>query len=286
MKKRKRKAFWHNIKFKYKLTIINENTLEEVVGIHVSKLNGLSVLLSACVIIFLIAAAIIIFTPLRNYLPGYMDSQTRSRMVTNALRADSLEAALNRQKLYLMNIQDILSGQVKVDTVKSIDSLTDVRAETLMERTKEEEEFRKKYEEQERYNLTAVSESKEAAGLIFYRPTRGVMSTNFNPEQLHFGVDLTASPNENILAALDGTVILSTYTAESGYVIQIQHPQDFITVYKHCGSLMKKTGDKVKGGEVIALVGTSDHKEGEAPHLHFEVWHKGTAINPEKYVVF
>lgn len=283
--RRGRKAFWHNIKFKYKLTIINENTLEEVVGIHVSKLNGLSVLLSACTVIFLIAAAIIAFTPLRNYLPGYMNSEVRSQIVANALRADSLQAALERQSRYVMNIQDILSGQVKADTVQSIDSLTNLRAEKLMERSKKEEEFSKQYEEKERYNLTAVTDVRDAAGLIFYRPLRGVMSAGFNPEKRHFGIDLTASPNESILAALDGTVIMAAYTAEWGYVIQIQHPQNFISVYKHCGSLMKREGEQVKGGEVIALVGKST-EDGDQPHLHFELWHKGNPTNPEKYVVF
>lgn len=283
--RRGRKAFWHNIKFKYKLTIINENTLEEVVGLHVSKLNGLSVLLSACTVIFLIAAAIIAFTPLRNYLPGYMNSEVRSQIVANALRADSLQAALERQSRYVMNIQDILSGQVKADTVQSIDSLTNLRAEKLMERSKKEEEFRKQYEEKERYNLTAVTDVRDAAGLIFYRPLRGVMSAGFNPEKRHFGIDLTASPNESILATLDGTVIMAAYTAEWGYVIQIQHPQNFISVYKHCGSLMKREGEQVKGGEVIALVGKST-EDGNQPHLHFELWHKGNPTNPEKYVVF
>lgn len=283
--RRGRKVFWHNIKFKYKLTIINENTLEEVVGIHVSKLNGLSVLLSACTVIFLIAAAIIAFTPLRNYLPGYMNSEVRSQIVANALRADSLQAALERQSRYVMNIQDILSGQVKADTVQSIDSLTNLRAEKLMERSKKEEEFRKQYEEKERYNLTAVTDVRDAAGLIFYRPLRGVMSAGFNPEKRHFGIDLTASPNESILATLDGTVIMAAYTAEWGYVIQIQHPQNFISVYKHCGSLMKREGEQVKGGEVIALVGKST-EDGNQPHLHFELWHKGNPTNPEKYVVF
>ena len=285
MKKKGRKVFWHNIKFKYKLTIFNENTLEEVVAIHVSKLNGLSVLLATCTVIFLVAAAIIAFTPLRNYLPGYMNSEVRSQIVANALRADSLEQVLERQSRYVMNIQDILSGQVKTDTVQSIDSLTTLRAEQLMERSKEEEEFRKKYEEKERYNLTEVTYTREAAGLIFYRPTRGIMSRDFNPSEGHFGVDLTADPREGVLAALDGTVILATYTADAGYVIQIQHAQNFITVYKHCASVMKKTGDKVKGGEVIALLGNANEKK-ENPQLHFELWHKGNPINPVKYVVF
>ena len=175
--KKARKAFWHNIRFKYKLSIVNENTLEEVVGIHVSKLNGLSVVLVFCAVIFFIASLIIVFTP---------------------LRADSLQAALDRQNRYVINIRDILSGQVKADTVQSIDSLTDLREEELIARSQIEDEFRKQYEARERYNLTAITEAEDAAGFIFYRPVRGVMSTNFNPDNRHFGVDLTASPNETI----------------------------------------------------------------------------------------
>lgn len=283
--KKARKAFWHNIRFKYKLSIVNENTLEEVVGIHVSKLNGLSVLLVFCLVIFFIASLIIVFTPLRNYLPGYMNSEVRAQVVANALRADSLQAALDRQNRYVMNIRDILSGQVKADTVQSIDSLTDVREEELLARSQIEEEFRRQYEAKERYNLTAITEAKDATGFIFYRPVRGVMSTNFNPDNRHYGVDLTASPNETILSVLEGTVIFAGYTPEWGYVIQIQHPQNFISVYKHCNSLMKREGDKVKGGEGIALVGDAINKD-DKPHLHFELWHKGNAVNPEQYVVF
>ena len=110
MPRKRSKAFWNNFKFKYKLTIINENTLEEIVGLRVSKLNGLSVLLSVLAVLFLIAACIIAFTPLRNYLPGYMNSEVRSQIVDNALRVDSLQELLNRQNLYIMNIQDIFSG--------------------------------------------------------------------------------------------------------------------------------------------------------------------------------
>lgn len=285
MKKKRRIAFWHNFKFKYKLTITNENTLEEVVGIHVSKLNGLSVLLTAVTVIFLIAATIIAFTPLRNYLPGYMNSEVRAQVVGNALRADSLQKVLERQAMYIMNIQDIFSGKVRVDSVQSIDSLTSARSEELMERTKQEEEFRKQYEETERYNLTASNDKAAVSGLIFYRPTRGMMSSNFDPDKKHFGIDIAANPNESVLATLDGTVILSSYTAETGYVIQVQHGQDFISVYKHCGSLLKKEGDTVKGGEVIALVGNTGEKT-TGPHLHFELWHKGRAIDPSKYIVF
>ena len=284
-KKKRNKAFWNNIKFKYKLTIINENTLEEVAGIRVSKLNGLSVLLTVITVIFVIAATIIAFTPLRNYLPGYMNSEVRAQIVDNALKVDSLQQLVERQNLYIMNIQDIFSGKIKVDTVQSIDSLTNMRADSLMERTQREEEFRRQYEETEKYNLTSIAEDKGVDGLIFHRPTRGMLTSHFDPNSRHYGVDIAATPNESVLAALDGTVILSTYTAETGYLIEVQHGQDFITVYKHCGSLLKKEGDEVKGGEAIALVGKTGTLT-TGPHLHFELWRKGRAVNPEKYIVF
>lgn len=283
--KNKRKAFWKNVKFKYKLTITNENTLEEIVGIHVSKLNGVSVLLSAVTVIFLIASLIIVFTPLRNYLPGYMDTEVREQVVLNALRADSLQRALEHQRMYIMNIQDILSGTVKVDSVHSIDSLTVVRSEELMERTQAEEEFRKQYEETERYNLTTIDNAPAVTGLIFFRPTRGMVSSDFDANKKHFGIDIAASPNESVLATLDGTVIMATYTADTGYVIQVQHGQNLVSVYKHCGSLLKKVGDTVKAGEAIALVGNTGEKT-TGPHLHFEIWNRGRALDPSKYIVF
>lgn len=286
-KKIRCRAFWHNIKFKYRLTIVNENTLEEVAGLHVSKLNGLSVLLCACTVIFLTAAVIIAFTPLRNYLPGYINSDVRRQIVENALRADSLQQALDRQNRYMMTVRDILSGRVKTDTVASLDSLTDARAEQLMERSREEEEFRRRYEEEERYNLTAVTGAHDAAGMVFFRPLRAAVAVPFNPADKHFGVDLAAGPREGVMAALDGTVVLAAYIAGEGRVVMIQHAQNFLTVYRHCGGLMCASGDQVKGGDVIAL--TQDRKDadgGSHPFFHFELWHGGVPVDPARYVVF
>ena len=285
VKKKRHKAFWSNIKFKYKLTIINENTLEEVVGLRVSKLNGISVLLSVLTVLFLVASVIIAFTPLRNYLPGYMNSEIRAQVVENALRVDSLQQLVDRQNLYIMNIQDIFSGTIRVDTVHNMDSLTTVREDSLMERTQREAEFRKQYEETEKYNLTSITARPDIEGLIFYRPTRGMITDKFDADRKHYGTDIAANTGESVLATLDGTVILSTYTAETGYVIEVQHNQDFISVYKHCSSLLKREGDTVQAGEAIALVGNSGQLT-TGPHLHFELWHKGRAVNPEQYIVF
>lgn len=284
MRKKGRKAFWKNIKFKYKLTIINENTLEEVVGIHVSKLNGFSVLLAACTVIFLLAAIILVFTPLRNYLPGYMNSEVRSQVVTNALKADSLVEALDRQNQYIMNIQDIFSGKVSVDTVQSIDSLTTIRTNELMNRSKEEDDFRRKYEARQKAE-SAAEEDHKLPDLLFFRPTKGIVMKDFAPSRQHYGVDMAAAMDESIVAVMDGKVMLVEQTADKGFLIQIQHEQNFISIYKHCGAPRKKEGDRVKGGEVIALAGTEDEGK-HVSYVHFELWHEGTPIDPAKYVVF
>lgn len=214
-----------------------------------------------------------------------MNSEVRKQIVSNALRVDSLQLLLERQNLYIMNIQDIFSGKVQIDSVRTLDSLTAARKDTLMERTRREEEFRRQYEESEKYNLSTIISQPDVSKMILYRPVRGMVSAHFEPEKKHFGTDIAANPNESILAAMDGTVVLSTYTAETGYVIMLQHNQDFISVCKHCGSLLKKQGEHVRGGEAIALVGNSGTLS-TGPHLHFELWYKGSPVNPEKYIVF
>ena len=284
-KKRRNKAFWNNIKFKYKLTITNENTLEEVAAIRISKLNAIYLLAAMTIVLFVIAAAIITFTPLKNYLPGYMNSETRSQIVKNALRADSLQQALDKQKLYIVNIQDIFKGKIMADTVHSIDSLTNLRTDSLMPPTEREKEFRKQYEATEKYNLISTNKDPSLEGIFLHTPSPGGITTHFNPGAKHYGVDIATRPDENIIAVLDGTVIISSYTPSGGYLIAIQHGQDLVTIYKHCGSLLKNEGDEVKGGEAIAL-GNRIKQLDPHPFLHFELWKRGRPINPEEYIIF
>ncbi len=151
---------------------------------------------------------LLLLSPLyATILPGYMNSEVRAQVVENALRVDSLQQLVDRQNLYIMNIQDIFSGKVRVDSVQSMDTLTTMRKDSLMERTKREEEFRRQYEETEKYNLTSITSQPDVNGLIFYRPTRGMISAHFDAEKKHYGTDIAANPNESVLATLDGTVI-------------------------------------------------------------------------------
>lgn len=285
--KRKKISFWSNFRFKYKISVINENTLEEVAWIRISKLNGLSVFLLVMLFLFMVASLIVAFTPLRNYLPGYMDVSVRSQIVGNAMATDSLEDLLVKQQMYIANIKDILKGDVKADTVHSIDSITHLRADSLMSRTKREEEFRLQYEKEEKYNITNVSMARtDLGGLIFFSPVSGSVIRKFSPGTGHYGVDIAVAASQNVQAVLGGTVIFSGYTADEGYAIIIQHGMDSMSAYKHCGTVLKKVGEQVSAGEVIALTVSAGKKSQSDQWLHFELWHKGKAVNPENFISF
>jgi murein DD-endopeptidase MepM/ murein hydrolase activator NlpD len=138
------------------------------------------------------------------------------------------------------------------------------------------------------YNLSVVDTKNDKDNLTrlhFFPPLKGVVTNPFNAKSGHLGIDVVAPPNEVIVAIADGTVTLSSWTLETGYVIQIQHQNNLISAYKHNSKLLKQSGAQVKAGEAIAIIGNSGELT-TGPHLHFEMWHNGTPINPEQYIVF
>jgi len=120
----------------------------------------------------------------------------------------------------------------------------------------------------------------------FFPPVKGIVSNHFDPARDHFGTDIAGVPNEVVHATLDGTVIFAGWTLETGYVVEIQHDDNLISVYKHNNTVLKPVGSIVKAGEDIALMGTTGELYTTGPHLHFELWYQGQPLDPEKYVIF
>ncbi len=290
LKKRKKKqgfkSFWSRVRFKYKLTFINEDTLEEVWTFRLSQLSAFAVLLVFAFALVSVTAFIIIKTPIRNYLPGYLDVEVRKEIVQNALRADSLERMLEIQHVYLENVARIIGGEVPLDSIRRIDSLARVDADFEIPRGKAEQAFVAQYEEEEKYSLTALNPNPVfTEQAFFYKPVDGVVSSHYQTDIRHFGVDIAASPSESVLATLDGTVVYAGYDPQHGNVIQLQHRNGLVSIYKHNEALLKEPGDHVVAGEAIALVGNTGTLS-TGPHLHFELWYKGVPVNPEEYIAF
>jgi Membrane proteins related to metalloendopeptidases len=281
-----KKSFWHRIRFKYKLSFFNEATLEEVWSFHLSQLSAFVSLALFAFFLIGITSFIIIKTPIRNYLPGYLDVEIRKDIVQNALRADSLERMITIQALYLNNVAGILTGTLPVDSINRIDSLAQLDVNYEIPRSDTEIEFLKTLEEEEKYNLTVLNSSAAVAdGLFFYKPVNGIVSANYEADTKHYGVDIAAELKESVMATLDGTVVFTGIDPNFGNVIQVQHKNGFLSIYKHNELLLKQPGDQVVAGEAIALVGNTGRLS-TGPHLHFELWYRGSPVNPEEYIVF
>jgi len=281
----KKVAFWKKMRFKYKLSFLNENTLEEVFTLRLSRLSGLLTLFAFAAFLIALTSLVIIKTPIRNYLPGYLDSEIRQAMIDNALKVDSLQQQLIVQSKYLNNVNAILRGDMEIEDIHKQDTITD-NSNINLEKSKQTEEFIRNYEEEERYNLSAATASQLLPdNLYFYKPVKGLVSSTINIQEKHYGIDIAAKPKESVLATMKGTVIYAGFDANFGYVINIQHSNGFVSIYKHNALLLKKVGEEVNAGEVIALVGnTGNLSTGE--HLHFELWYKGKPVDPSEYINF
>lgn len=285
-KKTSFKAFWHRIRFKYKLSFFNEGTLEEVWAFRLSQLSAFAMLALFALLLIILTSLIIIKTPIRNYLPGYLPAEVREEIIKNTLRADSLERMVAIQSLYLDNIAAIMNGTKLVDSIQEIDSIAHIDALFDIPKSEKEAAFVAAFEAEEKYNLSLLSPSPSLAGGVFFtKPVNGVISSNYEKDAGHMGIDLVAAQGAPILSTLDGTVIFTGTDPDYGNVIQVQHPDGFISIYKHNEHLLKKVGDAVVAGEAIALIGNSG-KMSTGPHLHFELWHNGRSVNPAEYIAF
>lgn len=280
-------VLWKHVRFKYKLSFFNEGALEEVWSFRISGLSAIATLLVNALFLIAVTSIIIIKTPIRNYLPGVLDAEVREEIMQNALRADSLERMVAIQSLYLDNISGILMGTTPLDSIRDIDSLAQANHNYEIPIGEAESNFVTAFEEEEKYNLSVLAtDSQEPVdGIFFYKPVNGILSSSYDTDLKHYGIDLVTAPHESVLATLDGTVVYAGYDSKVGNVIQIQHKNGFLSIYKHNEFLLKEIGNQVVAGEAIAVVGnTGDLSTG--PHLHFELWYRGQPVDPEEYIVF
>lgn len=286
-KQLKAQTFWKKIRFKYKLSILNENTLGEIFSLRVSKLSASLIICIFSLLLIVLTSVIIISTPIRNYLPGYLDVEVRNDIMSLALKADSLQNALEAQNLYTHNVALILKGEMPVDSIRRMDSLQQFKPDSIeFKKSDDTEKFVKKYEDESRYKLSALPRTTLSSDYIFfYPPVIGKISSPFDKKEKHFGIDIAADPKESVLATLDGTVIFTAFDSNSGYVIQLQHTNGYTSIYKHNTMLLKREGDIVRAGEAIAIVGNTGNLS-TGTHLHFELWDKGMPLNPEDYIIF
>lgn len=288
----KKDKWYYRLRDKYRLVIMNDITFEERLSLRLTRLNVFIVVGSTTIMLIVLTTLLISLTPLREYIPGYTDLDLYQQVYDLQNKSDSLEKSFAQKDLYFKNLKNIIEGKPMIDEI--IDDTTNITHlnydSITISRSAEDSIFRDDYENQTKYNIyfgdnENLYDENSSSDLTFFSPVKGTVTTFFSLSENHFGIDVVAKENSTIKAALDGTVIFSNWTVETGYVIAIQHQKNYISFYKHNSVLLKKVGSFVKAGDPIAIIGESGELS-TGPHLHFELWRSGSPVNPLDYMTF
>ncbi len=270
---------------KYRLVVLNEDTFEERFSFKLNRLNVFVFSTIFAVILIAGTTVLIAFTPLREYIPGYSSTSLKKRATDLTYKTDSLQQALSVNEQYIASIRKVLTGDVSsVDFNKdSIIEAAQLDASQVdLSTSTEDSLLREKVAQEDKYNpLTASSEVR----LTLFPPVKGTISSGYDLKAKHYAVDVVTVKDAPVKAVADGTVIFAEWTAETGYVIILEHPNNLLSVYKHNASLNKEQGEFVKAGEVISTAGNTGELS-TGPHLHFELWSDGYPINPTNFIDF
>ena len=240
-------------------------------------------------LIFMALALILTRSVLAQWFdPRHAQVENSKRLFELTVKLDSLEQQVYQKDLFISTFRNILAGDVD----STMGSFEQPEARILnanlsvTEIAPIDSQFRSEFESEDFSLLTFEGGARsELSELFFYAPISGYVSRGYDIQGEHYGVDVVAKNNEPIMSIADGTVILSSWTQDSGYVIAVQHTDNLISVYKHNSELLKKVGNFVLGGEVLAIIGNTGELT-DGPHLHFELWYNGNPVNPEDFVSF
>ena len=272
-------SLWQRWRFKFRVSVVNENTLGEIWHFRMSRMSMFLWIVLLSVLSFALFALLIWLTPLKNYLPGYNEN-IRQQLISETVRMDSIESRLELQTEYLDIIRDVVAGEVKSDSVQPLDSLALLQRQQLLEtRSAITDEFIAQYEEKERDNLGLFGVKTSVPVYTLFRPVNGRVEQKFSAVDGRYSVGIIAEKDAAVMSVLTGTVVYAAYSIDHEWEMMVQHEGDYLSVYKNLKKIKKKVGESVQAGESIATVADDDL-------LLFELWQKGNPVNAEEVIVF
>ena len=284
--KKENKGFFKKLFNDYKVVVSSEDTFEEKFAFKASKINVFVLMLVYSVILISFTISIVFFTQLRELVPGYSSSDLLNRAIYLTQKTDSLERQIELNNKFYKSIEDVLSGKtdefIERDNIPIDSSLNDKNLFSISPNS-EDSILRNYVDSQDKFNLTKnelVIENK-----MFFSPIKGDITQTFNFEENHFAIDIAADIGTPVKSILDGKILFSEWSVDTGHVIIVDHGDNIVSVYKHNSKLLKEQNDFVQAGEVIAYSGNQGSLS-SGPHLHFELWKNGTPIDPEPLLNF
>lgn len=279
-----KKSFISKLLTKYRLVLLNDSTYEEKTSFKISRLNVFSALFALMFIVVFITSAILFFTPIREYIPGYSSISLQKQANLLSYKTDSLRQIVFLNDQYINSLKKVLTGDLETIEYKQ-DSVVykDAMNIQIIEKSKEDSILRQLVDSEDKYNLANINKDRDF--YLLTSPISGAVSQNYSIADDHLAIDISVDIGTPVKAVSNGRVILSEWTTQTGYVLIIDHGNDLISVYKHNSKLLKSQGEIVKQGEIIALSGNSGVLT-SGPHLHFELWSEGFSIDPNTLINF
>ena len=278
---------------KYDFLMSHDETGRPMLKFKLNLLYLILVIVGIALLLIIVTTFIIAFTPLREYIPGYTDSNLDREVYQLNLRADSLAAEMQKKDVYFQNLKRIVEGyDFSADTTDTPINIYEplprsVTDTIVLRKSVQDSLLRAEFEAQNQYNLFGKDLLSSAQRTVsvknFFAPITGRIVKDYNPQGGHCGIDIVSDEDQIINATLDGTVVFAIWSIEDGYFIGIQHEDGFFSSYKHNATLLKSEGDFVSAGEAIAILGKSG-EDTTQKHLHFELWHNGVPLNPTEYM--
>ena len=284
-------AIRRNWRVNHRLVITDESTHAHIFEMLLTPRRLFVVITTSAFILIFLTTMLIAFTPLRVYVPGYTNPDEYRLYKKMAYRVDSLENALSQNQQYLDNFYNVLNGIIPTEN-------TDETTEKVAPHQKENDENVKsalqeietkagqialKILDKNVKTTVPLKEKKSLSSITLSPPVLGVVYKPFSMAEKHYGIDIKNEKGTPISSVADGVVLYIGYTPKEGNIIMIQHAGDIISIYKCAETILKKRGDKVKIGELIATMGNTG-TESKQMHLHFELWFNGIPINPIEYM--
>ena len=260
---------------RYRLKLEDESHLQNVADVGVSLWGALGVVIIVLIAAVALAVAVIVFTPLRNFLPGYLPPQERAATMDDVLRVDSIRERADANEAYMQNLMTILdTDREGGDSLKWAQISVRSTGDSLMTDSQRERDFRRKIDEREKYNLSILA-PLAADGMIFEDPAPGYAFARGSESQSLASVILPAA--EMVRTVADGTVADVHFSPRGGYVVIIQHANGFLSRWSRLGLPLVEEGKEITAGDIIAPTAGAS---GRNSTVTLEMWRNGTRLIP------
>lgn len=285
MPKKKKHTLIDKLSERFHILLVNEKTLEKRKLFSSSSINLAASSLFAFLLLLSTSFILIYITPLKEYFRGYTSIELRENAVENSMKLDSLESLYISQSKYIKSLKDLLSGNISFEDLDQITENTESNSLELeiVKTNQDDSLLRALVDEEDKYN--AFDLEGERFTTVLFPPVKGGLSSGFDYESKHYGVDIAMPENSPVHSISEGIVVFAEWTSETGFVIILEHLNGLTSIYKHNSSIIKTQGDRIETGEIIAFTGNTGSLT-TGPHLHFELWYRGEPVDPESYIEF